>query len=411
MQPQITPEQRMLKNERKRIQGFINDYERNPKKWNKGMVETLERLALQYQIPFKRATPTAGMGAHIAAGLGGLADSVVFDLIPDKWYSDESTRTTANAAKITGYVGQVAAAIAATALTGGAAAPTIGLAAGNVAKAAGAIGGGIKAASGIGKVGAAFSGAGKTALEAAKLGGTALSKVALPYQATRMGLGSLRTGLTPYGAQQGWKWAKAAQTAATGEAQKAVVKNASAVIKQGGDLAAVVKGANLSKANITKLTNQISKKYGNKKAGQEMMRQLKTGAAGTEPIAGLSSSQFGKIVDKISLVGNPNVTKKAIQAVASAAKFKITPKQAEAIVSNLLKNNVTKMRDAIPHLMSMSGSPAAQAAELTARSIGNVNTLMGAGGLGFVAAKGGDLRTPSREELEASQDPYDPYNV
>lgn len=399
-QTTYTPEQRMLANERKRVSGFIRDYQRNPKKWNKGMIETLERLALQYQIPFKRAVPTAGVGAHIAAGMGGLVDSIAFDLIPDNWYSDESTRTTANASKIVGYVGQVAAAAAATVLSGGAASPALGASIANVARAGTAA---VRGATGIAKVGAAARGMGHLGLNIMSKG--------IPGRLTTAGIKGIKAGMQPYGVQQGWKWAQAAQTAAGKEATKTVMKNAKSVIKDGGNLGAVVKGANLDTKKITTLTNAIIKKYGDQKAGKELIRQLMTGAKGTEPIAGLSSASFAKIVDKISLVGNPNVSIKAVQKVAKAAKITLTKKQAEAITNNLMKNNITKMRDAIPHLMSMGGSPAAQAAELTARSLGNMNTLMGAGGLGIVGAKATDLYRPSRDELEAAQDPYDPYNV
>ena len=56
----ISPEQRQLMNERKRIKSYISSYERNPQNWSKGMLDQLEMLTAQYQIPFKREVPSAG---------------------------------------------------------------------------------------------------------------------------------------------------------------------------------------------------------------------------------------------------------------------------------------------------------------------------------------------------------------
>jgi|9_EtaG_2_1085328.scaffolds.fasta_scaffold11727_2 hypothetical protein len=398
MQTTISPEERMLKNERKRVQSYINDYERNPKKWNKGMTETLERLALQYQIPFKRAVPTAGVGAHIAAGLGGLVDSVAFDLIPDSWYSDESTRTTANASKIVGYVGQVAAAVAATALTGGVAAPTIGAAAANVGK-------GIQAASGIGKIAAGAKGLGQ-------LGVTVASK-GLPGRAVTAGIQGVKKGIAPYAAGQGYKWAGSYMDDAAIAAQKGIVKNVERTVNSGGiNIVPIVKDANLNKQSIDAIKAIVKAKHGNSRVGAELIRQATSAKAGASQIAGVSTSQLQKIANSAGIQGGgklgPKVTRANIVKAAENAKIKLSDKQIDAITDNLLQNNITRMKDAIPHFTTMGGSPGAML-PLEARSVANFDSAMGLGGLGLVGGKAFDLKTPSREELEAQQDPYDPY--
>ena len=139
-QTPITPEERQLKNERKRVLAYIRQYERNPNAFNNTMIAQIERMALQYQIPFQRQEKTASFWENAGAFGGGLADSVAFDLIPDKWYSSEATRKAKNAGKIGGAAAQILAAVGATVLTGGAAAPTIGVAAGNLGKAGVALG-------------------------------------------------------------------------------------------------------------------------------------------------------------------------------------------------------------------------------------------------------------------------------
>ena len=163
MQAPITAEERQLKNERKRVLAYIRQYERNPNNFNNTMISQIERMAMQYQIPFQRQEKTASFGANALAFGGGLADSIVFDLMPDKWYSDESTRVAKNTGKIGGAAAQIAAALIATGLTGGAAAPTVGAALGNVGKAGAALASGVRGAQGLGIISAAARGLGGTA--------------------------------------------------------------------------------------------------------------------------------------------------------------------------------------------------------------------------------------------------------
>ena len=415
---QLSPEERMLNNERKRVSQFINQYQRNPKSFNKGMITMLEKLALQYQIPFKRVVPTAGAGAHIRAGLGGMADSIVFDLIPDSWYSDESTRTTANKAKIVGYVGQVAAAVAATALSGGAAAPTIAATTAKLGAAAKGIGTGVQAASGLGKIGAAASGIGKTGVAAAKLAGRIPLNIAAKTPLGRLTTGTMgaaKRAMTPYGAQQGWKWATKAGETASRTTQASVLKEARNVIKTGGgSIEKVVKGTNLSPENIAALGRQIVNKYGNKKYGTELLKQLKSGAASTTSVGNLSTKEMAKLVNKVNLSGNPGVTVKRIMTVAKEAKITLKKPQAEAIVNELMRKGATTMKEAIPHLVMMGGSPVAKTAAKTALrygGFGTMDTATALGGAGVIGHVGSGLHRPSREELESTEDPYDPYNV
>lgn len=414
MNTPVTPEERMRKNERKRVSHYIRMYQANPKTFNKGMVNQLESLALQYQIPFKRVVPTAGFGEHALAGGVGLLDSIAFDLIPDSWYSDESTRTTANAAKITGAVAQVVGAVVATALTGGAAAPTVGAALGNVGKAGAGIGTAIRGAQGLGKISAGAKALGGTGLAAAKVVPTALSKLPLG----RLTTGSIEAGkraLTPYGAGQGWKWAtdRAAKLGRTGEGGTAnVLWQARKAIKEGGNLEAVVKGANLSPAQIATLTSQITRKHTGK-TGNELIRQLTTGARATDKVAGVSATDLRSIVNQIDLRGNPYITAKRIQKLASDSKVSLTTDQAEKIVASLAQKGATRIKDAIPHLVSMGGTPSAAGVTSGAgglRSLANMDTAFALGGAGLAGSTLSGMRTPSREELENAEDPYDPYN-
>lgn len=98
----ITPEERQLKNERTRIESMIRSYERNPDNYNPRMVASLERMATQYGLIFNRVEKEASAGDKIMAGVGGFADAILMDLIPDSMYSDDSTTDIRNKAKMVG---------------------------------------------------------------------------------------------------------------------------------------------------------------------------------------------------------------------------------------------------------------------------------------------------------------------
>ena len=224
----ISPEQRQLMNERKRIKSYISSYERNPQNWSKSMLDQLEMLTAQYQIPFQRTIPTASALRNAGAALGGVVDSAAFGLIPDKWYSSEATRQAANVGKIGGAAAQIAAATLAAPFTGGA----------SIGAAAKGLGSAVQAAKGI-------KGAANVAKQAAKLGATTIAKGG----AGRLASGAIQTGkqtLAPYGAGQGWNWAKNVVKASERKSTAEVLKNAKSAIIKGDNLENVVKGKALT---------------------------------------------------------------------------------------------------------------------------------------------------------------------
>ena len=190
---QLSSEYKQMQSERKRIEGYIRSYQRNPKNWSNQMIQQLEMMSAQYQIPFKRMVPEASTFKKVGATAGGIADAVAFGFIPDKWYSDESTRSAANIGRIGGAAAQVAAAIAATIASKGAAAPTIAAAARRLSAA-------VKGAKGL-----------KGAKDIAKAAGTLARTIParMPVgQMTSAAIQNTRAGLAPYGAKAGWNGLK-----------------------------------------------------------------------------------------------------------------------------------------------------------------------------------------------------------
>lgn len=390
----ISPQERQMRNERKRVQSYIKSYNRDPKQWSNSMIQQLEQLSLQYQIPFKRQVQEAGALRQAGAALGGIADSAAFGFIPDKWYSSEATRKGANVGKIGGAAAQIAAAIALTAATKGAAAPTI-------AKAAGNFGSALKAIRGIGTAGTALK-------EGAKLGANVASKGLVGRSAS----GALKMGretLAPYGSQQGWSWAKGAMNEKGFKASEEIFKAASNAVDKTGDLAKIVKGKNLTPGQITMLTNQITTKYGPKsKVAKNFLEQLKS----SKSVGSLQGVETKHIIDMANgLNKNWNVNLANIKKLLTKSKADASNSNASYILGKLEEANITKLDDdALKELLKLVKSGADATGKLGLADIDKWGAL---GTLGMGAGAGMSLMdyTPSREELEQQEDPYDPYNL
>jgi hypothetical protein len=404
MQAPITAEERQLKNERKRVLAYIRQYERAPNNFNNTMIAQIDRMAMQYQIPFQRQEKTAGFGANALAFGGGLVDSIAFDLMPDKWYSDESTRVAKNTGKIGGAAAQIIAALVATGMTGGAAAPTLG-------KAAASMGTAIKGAQGLGKISAAAKGLG--GVGKAALGSTARGVAKLPLG--RMTTGAINAGkqaLTPYGANAGWQWAKNAQTAAGRSAQAQTLVKSRQAIANTGNLEEVVSGANLTSKQVQSLTNMINRTYGkNSKIAKEYISQLNTAnMSGPVNLSGLKPEQIIKMangLDARKLVNKVNIK----SALVKAGVKKPTKAQVDVIEEYLKSKNVTKLdNEAVKQIIKLAQRKGSTELPQVA-SLADIDKWQAAtsAGLGFGALSMLNKREPSRQELE--DEALDPFNV
>ena len=389
----ITPEERQLRNERKRVQSYINSYERNPQNWTPSMITQLEQLTAQYQIPFKREVQDSSALWKAAGVLGGVADSAAFGLVPDKWYSDESNRVSANVGKIGGSVAQIAAAIAATIGSGGMAAPTIGKAGASLMSA-------IRGAKGI-------ADAGKIAKAAGQLGATVASKGLVGRTAS----GAINMGrqtLAPYGAQQGWKWAKGAVESAERAGSAEILRKARTAISKTGDLGAAVKGQKLTKEQINLLSNQIRRKYAKQpKVADEYIKQLGM-ANSTGGLTGVNPSHLVKMAQ--SMNKNHNVTTSNIRNLLNKAGANSSDENVNFIITKLGEANIVKLdQKAVAEILKLA-NPLKD--DITKIGIGDLDKWGLVGTAGMAVGAGSSLMdyTPSREELERQEDPYDPYN-
>ena len=93
-------EERMMKNERKRVANLVKDYHSNPGRWQPQMVEKLKQMTDRYDMPWAPASAT--WLENTGAGIGGAADAILFDMIPDKLYSSAKTSAAASTGKIAG---------------------------------------------------------------------------------------------------------------------------------------------------------------------------------------------------------------------------------------------------------------------------------------------------------------------
>lgn len=365
---QLSTEERMLNNERKRVESYIRDYHRDPKSWNSNMIMTLERLAIQYGIPFAKPAPSAGPIRNITATAAGALDSALaLGFVPDDWYSSEATKKAANVGRAAGAVLPLAVAAAGTYLSGGTAAPlTAGIAARSMAA--------IRGAAGL-------------------LTKTPLAKVATG------GVKQTKAALAPWAAGQGYKWAgkHVAETAkATSSGVVQAVKDA---VKSGniGSIPEIIKGANLSKQQIKTVTNQINKAYGPKSR------------TATEIIGGLGSTATTKIapqiLDKVISASAFNALNTEANILKYIAKsgVKVSKAESKEIVRVLLGTGKKRLVDTASDI-AVIGNKLNAPLPASLYDIDKWQAGMGALGLGAAGSTAADaLGAFAEEEL-------DPYN-
>ena len=387
-QSSITPEARQMMNERKRVESYIRSYQRMPDNWSESMLNQLEIMAMQYQVPFKRQVPDAGALRNLGAMIGGALDSAAFGFIKDDWYSSEATRKAANVGKIGGAAAQIAAAALAAPFTGG----------GSIAAAGKGLTSAVSAAKGL-------SGAANIAKAAGKLGTTVASK-GLPGRATTYAMQKGAETFAPYAAGKGFKFAQNVQKGLQRRDTANILKEAKAAIRNTGYLKSVVKCKSLNKDQIRQLTNTINAKYGEKsKVAADYIEQL----ASTKMVGnleGVSTAQLVKMAQ--STRKNWGVNANNVAKLLKQAGANDSPENVTFIVSKLRNKNIVKLDEkAVAEIIKMANNPTAKAMGLT--DISKVGALQTAGA-GFGALSSLTDYTPSREELEMQEDPYNPAN-
>ena len=451
----ISPEYRQLKNERKRVEGYIRQYQSNPNSWSTPMIASLEKLALQYQVPFQRIVPEATTGQKALAFAGGVADAIALDFMPDEWYSDESTRTAANWGKGIGTAGTIAATLGAGAALRGAKA--LG------SKAATAVAGkqaarkaaqtkpgtnfvtqvddvqpgsnfvmsangqwkrkidgpgpdtkvvGQTGATGPGpntvrtpsssRTGRAFDEMDPESINqmAQNLGGAAeatgrAAGITAPGALANFSSRSISKGLRDIGQNRGWTFS-----------QNQMKKDLTEAITQGnpGSISDIIGSSKLTADQIKDLTKVIKDTHGSGRYGKTLIAQLKANGSSI-------GTDAAKIEKFIKNIGNHRVASKDnIKKIANKANM--TSDEAKKLADMLVDDNAFTSFDEISSfLITSTKNPKFDPMSL-------LNTDLGLGvGAGLAATRpitgfgfGEGLR-PSREELESAEDPYDPYNT
>ena len=449
----ITPEERQLRNERKRIEAMVRSYERNPKNFNPQMTASLERMATQYGVMFNKFDPDNSAGIIRKAGtfLGGVLDAVALDFIPDDWYSSEATRSAKNWGKGVGTIGSVIG-------TGGAALAARGLAKGGAAaakmaaqKQASRIAGRTKTLKGQpakeftesvpgnasqrrkakrefdrqpenqatpdtqysnisdkpSKVGQKFD-----EMDADKIRGAAedlgqgVEKAAEklniggPAFMATVGKNSIKKGLQDIGNAKGWQWAKDGL-------QKDVIKALDDGVLKIDDIIGSNKlDSNQLKA-ITGKIKSLHKGAGGKttKTGRELLAQ----ARGTGTDLGLSSNEIVSFINKVG--NNKAITPAKIKKIANSAGIKDSAKL-KALTEALTKGGMKEFDEAVQFLLSSTKTSSKGLQEFLATSGGDL--AKGAGALAVASNPlTGVLGTTGIEKSRRDQmeEMYDPLNV
>lgn len=88
----------------------IKEFNRNPRQFSAAqkaaIVEFAQQAGLNVSQGIKRDKAT--FGEHLIAGIGGVADSMLFGILKDSWYSDYRTKGSANIGKLAGVAASFA---------------------------------------------------------------------------------------------------------------------------------------------------------------------------------------------------------------------------------------------------------------------------------------------------------------
>ena len=447
-----TPEERQLKNERKRIESMIRSYQRRPENYNPQMLASLERMATQYGIPFSAYAggEKASFVENTGAFLGGIGDAILLDFVPDDWYSSDKTNRAKNWGKGIGTVGTLAATMGASGIARGAAAIGTKATSAIAKKQASRIAGRTQVIPGTptkpavpfkpvkgnakqrrkaqrkhdrnpdnqrvegtpdiqysniadkpSKAGQAFDdfnpeqikgmadSLGEGVVKAGEVAGFT------PQGALgSFGFNSIKRGIRDIGIAKGWSWAK-----------KSVVDDAVKAIKsgKGADISDVIAGAKLDTDDINTITKAIRKQYGSKKVGRTLIAEVK----GSGTAFSSTSDDILKFVDNIG--GKKKVTKKAIQEIGK--KSKMSAAEIKELTEQILNNQIDNFDDVAKFLIGSTKTPSVD----ILKTLQNKDLWMGAGATAVATSPVtglnpfGEGLTKSREEK--MEEMYDPLNT
>ena len=363
--PVETTEERMTKNERNRVLGYIRAYAKNPSspRWSPQMVLKLQQMADTYDIPWSPQKPDPGFLKKGAAALGGVIDAALLDFIPDKAYTAPGTEGWAEAGKWASLPAQIALAVG----TGGA-----------TAAVRGATWGATKA---LGKGALARKAAGMT------LGG-GLVKAAQPAVAPL---------LNRFGVAKGSKYVTEGVKKITTKSKKAAVAELQ-TLRGGADNARVVellRSGVFSPKEIRGITASIVGKggtaTGRKLAADALLEQVLPGGVGGK-LTGAIINKLAKAPKKVlnELKGrNPLNTKRKVKAWVDGALKGTSRVDKDAIIKEIVESDAQTLKELLSIGAKMSGK-AKTALSVGPDLAGALPSTLGLGALGMMGTRGQD---------------------
>jgi len=404
-----TTEERMTKNERKRVLGYIRAYAKNPDnpRWSPQMVMKIQQMADTYDIPWSPQKPDPGFFKKGAAAIGGVVDAALLDFIPDKAYTAAGAEGYAEAGKLASLPIQVAAAIlsggTSAAVTGASWAATKKLGAGALArKATGlTLGGGIARAAkpaiaplaarfGLGQ-GAIKKSADQIVRQARSQGGQMNLFGAADDVAEQVVKGQTKMGsrFSEY-VQEGVKGvARKSKKAAIQELQ---------TLRGGADNARVVellKTGHFSPREIRGIASSIigkgGTKAGRKAATDALLEQVLPGGVGgklTGSVINKLAKAPKKILDDLAKGGGLN-TKKKVKAWVDSTLKGTSRLDKDAIIKEIVESEAKTVKDLLKIGARMSGK-AKTAASVAPDFAGALPSTLGLGALSTMGMQGQD---------------------
>lgn len=350
-----TVEERSRKNERKRIMSMIRAYERNADRYSPKEVLKVQQLADMYDIPWSPNRPKPSFGQKALAFGGGVADTAMLDMIPDKWYTAKGTE----GARELGAMLGIPVAVAAALISGG----------GTAALGAGAAGvrgavGGAQGIAGLAKalpgVGTGLKQMGKSALgympgvAMANVGIKGAQKVAAPM-------------MQRYGVGTGTDFVKQGVTQAARKSKKELLQELR-TLKGGVNnkrAVEILKDGSFSADEVRKYANMVLRKPGGKApATVKPLVDAMVAEVGVTAGGNLSSSvitKLGQNAGKMVKISGPRAKKNVTKWVERTFGATKSTSDKQQIVKNILDSDADTVQELLMKGMRKGGKTASTA--------------------------------------------------
>ena len=333
-----TVEERSRKNERKRVMSMIRSYERNSDRYSPKEILKIQQLSDMYDIPWAPNRPNPTFAQKGAAFAGGILDTGMLDMIPDKWYTAKGAEGARDLGALLGIPLSVAAALLAAPSTGG----------GSLAGGASAIKGALSGAKGVAGLAKALPGVGAGVGQAAKAGLGMVPSVGL----AKYGMGGAQKVLAPmmqkYGVGTGTNFVKQGVNQATRQNKTALLQELR-TLKGGTNnkrAVEILKDGSFGADEVRKYANMVLRGPGAKKNTKALVDAMVTevGVSAGGKLSSTVITKLGQNAGSMVHISGPKAAKNVKRWVDRAFGSTKSVGDKKKIVQNILDSDTARMK-------------------------------------------------------------------